>query len=82
MEDYLRTFAGNLQEYRAAEKALEEHRNGVQDARTVLEKSLATFAKDISNNMPTDMFEIFMREVCNEAVIRNIPLPPVVRNNG
>jgi hypothetical protein len=82
MEDYLRTFAGNLQKYRAAEKALEEHRSGVQDARDALEVNLAAFAKDISNNMPADMFEIFMREVCNEAVLRNIPLPPVVRNNG
>jgi hypothetical protein len=82
MEDYLRTFAGNLQKYRVAEKVLEEHRNGVQDARNALEVNLAAFAKDISNNMPADMFEIFMREVCNEAVLRNIPLPTVVRNNG
>jgi hypothetical protein len=82
MEDHLRLFATNLQKYRAAEKALEEHRNGMQDARAVLEKNLAAFANDISNNMPADMFEIFMREVCNEAVMQNIPLPQVVRSDG
>jgi hypothetical protein len=79
MEDHLRTFAGNLQKYRAAEKALSDLHTEKQKAHDTLQENLAAFAKDIAEAMPPDMFKLFVREIVTEAIDRRIPLPQVVR---
>jgi hypothetical protein len=81
MEDHLRSFAANLQKYRAAEKALSDLHAEKQKAHDTLQENLAAFAKDIAETMPPDMFKLFVREVVNEAVDRRIPLQQAARRD-
>jgi hypothetical protein len=82
MEDDLRLFAENLQRYRTAEAALNDLHTEKQKAHDTLQENLAAFAKDVAEAMPPNMFKLFVHEVCNETVMRNIPLPAVVKSDG